>query len=76
MLARLCEQQRAVVEYQLQHDRRLSSQLSLFTSEEWSFMSDLCEVLKNFDESTWMVSGDNAIISVTILLHQRLLLTI
>ena len=29
-------------------------------------MSDLCEVLKNFDKSTQMVSGDNAIISVTI----------
>ena len=42
-------------------------------------MSDLCEVLKNFDESTQMVSGDNTIICVTIpllCLLKRLLLTI
>ena len=31
-------------------------------------MSDLCEVLKNFNESTQIVSGNNAIISVTIIM--------
>ena len=65
------------MEYQLQHGRHFSSQLPLFTSEEWALMSDLCEVLKNFDKSRQMVSGNNAIISVTIpllcLLKQSLL---
>ena len=42
-------------------------------------MSDLCEVLRNFEESTQMVIGDNVIRSITIpllCLLKRSLLTI
>ncbi|KAM4044875.1 zinc finger BED domain-containing protein 6-like isoform 1-T2 [Anomaloglossus baeobatrachus] len=79
MLARLCEQQRAVVEYQQQHARRHSGQPPHIRAEEWAWMSDICEVLQNFADSTKMVSGDDAIISVTIpllCLLKRSLLTI
>ncbi|KAG8551874.1 hypothetical protein GDO81_004319 [Engystomops pustulosus] len=42
------------------------SQLPQVYNEEWTWMSDICQVLSNFEESTQMVSGDAAIISLTI----------
>ncbi|XP_069815317.1 zinc finger BED domain-containing protein 6-like [Dendropsophus ebraccatus] len=66
VLTRVCEQKTAILEYQLQHARRVASQLPHFSNEEWTWMANICEVLRNFEESTQMVSGDAAIISVTI----------
>ncbi|XP_075178562.1 zinc finger BED domain-containing protein 6-like [Anomaloglossus baeobatrachus] len=58
MLERLCEQQEAIVEFQLQHHN--------FTTKEWASMRDLCAVLRCFEYSTNMASIDDAIISLII----------
>ncbi|XP_069610953.1 zinc finger protein 547-like [Ranitomeya imitator] len=55
MLASHCEQQRPVVEYQLQHAHRYSSQPLHITTNEWVWMSDICEDLQNLEKSTKMV---------------------
>ncbi|CAJ0952386.1 unnamed protein product [Ranitomeya imitator] len=34
--------------------------------QEWTWMSDICNILQNFEDCTKMVSGDDAIISITI----------
>ncbi|CAN2390902.1 hypothetical protein PRIEUP_LOCUS939 [Pristimantis euphronides] len=79
MLERLCEQQSAVVEHQLQNACRSSGQHTHITADEWACISDICEVLRKFEESTKMVSGDDDIISVSmplLCLLKRSLITI
>ncbi|XP_073494394.1 uncharacterized protein [Phyllobates terribilis] len=66
MLAQLCEQPRALVEYQLQHAHRYSGQPLHITTDKWAWTSDICKVLQKFEESTNMVSGVDFIISITI----------
>ncbi|KAM3929597.1 ubiquitin carboxyl-terminal hydrolase MINDY-3 isoform 1-T1 [Leptodactylus fuscus] len=66
MLSRVCEQQRPLMEYQLQNPRVPHSQLPQFLHHEWPWMADLCEILRVFEESTKRVSCDDALVSVTI----------
>ncbi|KAG8584060.1 hypothetical protein GDO81_008664 [Engystomops pustulosus] len=69
MLSRVYQQRRAIVDCQMSTSTRTGSQVSQLPqvyNEEWTWMSDICQVLSNFEESTQMVSGDAAIISLTI----------
>lgn len=67
MLDRLCEQQQAIVEFQLQHARvSRTAEQHHFTTNDWASMRDLCALLRCFEYSTNMASGDDAVISVTI----------
>ena len=64
MLERLCEQQQAIVEFQLQHARvSRSAEQHHFTTNEWASMRDLCALLRCFEYSTNMASADDAILS-------------
>ncbi|XP_073415609.1 zinc finger BED domain-containing protein 4-like [Dendrobates tinctorius] len=67
MLERLCEQQQAIVEFQLQQAQvSRSVEQHHFTTNEWASMRNVCAVLRCFEYSTDMASADDAIISVTI----------
>jgi hypothetical protein len=69
MLSRVYQQRRAIVDCQMSTSTRTGSQVTQIPqvyNEEWTWMSDICQVLTNFEESTQMVSGDAAIISLTI----------
>ncbi|XP_077111455.1 zinc finger BED domain-containing protein 6-like isoform X1 [Ranitomeya variabilis] len=67
MLERLCEQQPAVMEYQLhQAQRSRTPRRSDFTTTEWATMKDVCQVLRSFEDSTWMASADDALVSMTV----------
>ena len=55
MLARLCEQQQAIVEFQLQHAHvSRSAEQNHFTTNNWASMRDLCALLRCFEYSTNM----------------------
>ncbi|CAJ0958311.1 unnamed protein product, partial [Ranitomeya imitator] len=64
----ICEQKRTVVDYQHQQGSWYSVQTPHIRPQEWTWMSDICTILQNFEDSTKMVSVDDAIISITILL--------
>ena len=67
MLERLCEQQQAIVEFQLQHARvSRTAEQHHFTTSDWASMRDLCALLRCFEYSTNMASGDDSVISLTI----------
>ncbi|XP_077116218.1 zinc finger BED domain-containing protein 4-like [Ranitomeya variabilis] len=67
MLERLCEQQQAVMEYQLYQAHKSRSQRRTdFTTTEWATMKDVCQVLRPFDYSTRMASADDALVSMTV----------
>ncbi|KAM4032307.1 zinc finger BED domain-containing protein 6-like isoform 2-T2 [Anomaloglossus baeobatrachus] len=67
MLERLCEQQQAIVDLQLQQAwKNCSLDQHPFTANEWASMRDLCTVLHCFEDCTNMVSAEDVIISVTI----------
>ena len=67
MLERLCEQQQAIVECQLQDERvSRSAEQPHFTTNDWASMRDLCALLHSFEYSTNMASADDAVLSVTI----------
>ncbi|XP_070584369.1 leucine-rich repeat-containing protein 37B [Erythrolamprus reginae] len=67
MLERVCKQQQAIVEFQLQNARvSRSADQQHFTTNDWASMRDICAMLQCFQYATDMVSADNAIISATI----------
>ncbi|CAJ0926907.1 unnamed protein product [Ranitomeya imitator] len=66
MLERIWEQERAAVDYQHEQGHLYSVQTSHIRPQEWTWMLDICTILYYFEDSTKMVSSDDAIISVTI----------
>ncbi|XP_073509759.1 zinc finger BED domain-containing protein 4-like [Phyllobates terribilis] len=67
MLERLCEQQQAIVEFQLQRTQVSHfAEQHHFSTNEWASIRDVCAVLRCFEYSTNMASADDGIISVTI----------
>ncbi|XP_071995959.1 zinc finger BED domain-containing protein 6-like [Engystomops pustulosus] len=67
MLERVCEQQQAIIEYQLQNaSGSQSSDHQHFTTNDWASMRDICAVLHSFQYATNIVSAEDAIISDTI----------
>ncbi|CAJ0931509.1 unnamed protein product [Ranitomeya imitator] len=75
MLQRLCEQRRAVMFlWEDTHTRAGSRMADMeLSGVQWSKIQDMCQVLQCFEECTWLVSADNAIISMSIPLMRLLM---
>lgn len=67
MLQRLWQQRNAITQYEVTHGLTSSgADLGVLSHREWRQVKELCTILASFEEATKMVSADNALVSMSI----------